>query len=519
MSRIALYFAGGLLALLAIALLAVNLYVQSQATQARIQQELSERLGTTLRIERMSVTPWWGLKLTGITMPQSDRTIAGDFLAAETFRLRIRSASLFSGHLVIKEVSLVRPKVVWAQNSDGKWRLPVLPVSSPSPIAAQETKPVAQARAPEAAGAADTKRARVPRRAEAAEPETASASPFTPEVRRVTLVDGNFHFLDGKGRLVAAFEGVGFRSSLRNSTELRGNASIDKISLRDRFFLEKLKSPVTYDPGGLEFSEITALAGGGDITGRFRMKQAEAQSPFEAMVAFRDVQADRVLTDAGGPAGMIQGRIEGRLDAKGKTADPNALAGKGELFLRDGQVKQYSLLVALGQILQLNELAQLHLDQAQVQYHIDPGIVTIDELLLASSNLRLSATGTIDFAGKVRLGAQLAISERIRGQLFSGLRESFVPASEAGYSAVAFDITGTVDRPKTNLMGKLVGPQLKDLNGLINGLLGGGKSDRPKKKRPAEEVVGPSPQATAQPEATTEPEPVDSPAPIAPPSP
>ncbi len=99
--RIALYLAGGLLALLAVALLAVNLYVQSQATQARIQQELSERLGTTLRIERISVTPWWGLKLTGITMPQSDGTVAGNFLEAETFRLRIALASLFSGHLVI----------------------------------------------------------------------------------------------------------------------------------------------------------------------------------------------------------------------------------------------------------------------------------------------------------------------------------------------------------------------------------------------------------------------------------
>jgi sulfite exporter TauE/SafE len=88
--RALLIIAGAMLAFIAVMLVAVNLYVQSQGTQARIQRELSERLGATLRIDRISVTPWWGLKLTGITMPQSDASVTGDFLKADTFRLRIR---------------------------------------------------------------------------------------------------------------------------------------------------------------------------------------------------------------------------------------------------------------------------------------------------------------------------------------------------------------------------------------------------------------------------------------------
>src|SRR3954468_6255848 len=106
------------------------MYVQSRGTQARIQQELSQRLGTTLRIRRISVTPWWGLKLTGITIPQSQTGVSPDFLTAKTFRLRIRFSSLFGGHLVIKEISLVNPEAVWAQNAEGKWRLPTM---SPTP--------------------------------------------------------------------------------------------------------------------------------------------------------------------------------------------------------------------------------------------------------------------------------------------------------------------------------------------------------------------------------------------------
>src|SRR3954465_7399528 len=140
MSRIILIGLGLIVGIALLILLGVNMYVQSRATQARIQQELSQRLGTTLRIQRISVTPWWGLKLTGITIPQTQPGVSSDFLTAKTFRLRIRFSSLFGGQLVIKDVSLINPEIVWAQNADGKWRFPSLPSPTPAPeIAVQQS--------------------------------------------------------------------------------------------------------------------------------------------------------------------------------------------------------------------------------------------------------------------------------------------------------------------------------------------------------------------------------------------
>ena len=174
------------------------------------------------------------------------------------------------------------------------------------------------------------------------------------------------------------------------------------------------------------------------------------------------------------------------LEAAGKTADPNVLTGHGQISLRDGEVQQYSLLVALGQILQIEELTQLHLEQAEVKYHLSPGLITVDQLVLRSPNIRLSATGTITFAGKLRLESELAINEKIRGQLFRAIRENFKPTSEPGYGGVAFQISGNVEHPKTNLMDKLVGGELKNIGGVLNSLFGGGKSDRGKKKKQLE---------------------------------
>jgi hypothetical protein len=106
-------------------------------------------------------------------------------------------------------------------------------------------------------------------------------------------------------------------------------------------------------------------------------------------------------------------------------------------------------------------------------------------LLFRSQNIRLSATGTVSFAGDLHLESQLAVSEKMRSQLFRAIRENFQPIDEPGYSGVRFQVSGTVGRPKTNLMDKLIGRDLKDLGSVINSLIGGGKSEKAKKKKAA----------------------------------
>src|ERR1700757_5446489 len=80
--RIALIALGVVIGLGAVLLIGVNLYVQSQGAQAKIQQELSRRLGTRLEIRSMSVTPWGGLQLSGIKIPQTSSTGPRHFLEA-----------------------------------------------------------------------------------------------------------------------------------------------------------------------------------------------------------------------------------------------------------------------------------------------------------------------------------------------------------------------------------------------------------------------------------------------------
>ena len=513
--RLALILIGGLSIFAAVLFLALNLYVQSQGTQARIQQELRQRFGAALKIGRISVTPWSGLKLSEITIAQGAGGSSANFLEAETFGLRVAFFSLFSRKLVIKEVTLISPSVVWPQNAQGKWRLPDLrgeqsPNRREPAVESEESAPEQSATvekpSPDAAVAAPT-RAPAPR----AERKTSGPPGLISEIHKVSLTDGSFRFLGRASEPVANFEGVNFRASISNASALHGNARVAKISLRDRFFLQQLRSPLRYNENGLDLSQISAHAGGGDLTGRFTMQPETEESPFRVEMKFRGVQADQIITEAGGPSGVLQGKLEGSLQTEGKTTDPDAFTGSGDVFLKDGQLRQYNLLVALGQLFQIEELTQLHLDQAEAKYHLATGVVTIDELVLRSQNIHLSATGTVSFRGKLHLNSRLAINEKVRAQLFKPIRANFQATEEPGYSAVDFEVTGTLERPKTNLLEKVVGRDLKDL---VNSFWGGGKGDKAKKKKDkgaqteSDESAPVSPPASASPPA---PSPANSP--------
>src|SRR5438045_4939568 len=145
--RLVVIALGALIALGVVLLLGVNLYVQSQGAQGKIQQELTRSLGVPLKIRSMSVTPWGGLELSGIVIPQTGPVGPKHFLEARTFRLRVRFLSLFSRRLVIKEVSLIEPNVVWPQDAEGKWRLPSSQAMQSSGVSPKQTASVSQSQA------------------------------------------------------------------------------------------------------------------------------------------------------------------------------------------------------------------------------------------------------------------------------------------------------------------------------------------------------------------------------------
>src|SRR5206468_13016603 len=77
------------------------------------------------------------------------------------------------------------------------------------------------------------------------------------EVHKVSVTNGSFRFLGRESESVASFEGVGFRAAVNNASSLKGNARVARVSVRDRFSLQQLRSPSRYDATGLDLSQIS----------------------------------------------------------------------------------------------------------------------------------------------------------------------------------------------------------------------------------------------------------------------
>ena len=90
---------------------------------------------------------------------------------------------------------------------------------------------------------------------------------------------------------------------------------------------------------------------------------------------------------------MVKGKLEGTFQASGKTGDPEALTGKAKSLCGKGGSNNTDCSCCWARYCRSRN-SELQLEQAQAKYHLTPGLITIDELVLRSPNIRLTASGT-----------------------------------------------------------------------------------------------------------------------------
>lgn len=437
----------GLVVIAVLLLLGINLYVQSPGTQARIQKELGKALKLPLVITNSSVTPWSDLRINGITVPSGD----GKFFEATSFSARYRLLPILRKRLVIYDMRMESPKVVWNQNADGKWVLPAL-AEAPKNVAKKKKEP-------------------------------SKDDDFEVTLDGFQISNGSVELIDNAHKRVALFSNVSMRYTTLTAERVEGHLTIGHANYADGLFLENLRSTFEYANGQLKLPALEARWGGGSVAGSLTLSQEKRDSPFAAQLKFDSVDAARVSTDAGWKPGQIAGLLQGTLEAHGNSREIKKAEGKGSLALSNGHFRHLELFQMIGQVLQLEELANLQLKNASAEFRIGQQKAHVDSFLLEAPDLRLSAEGAIRFDGKVALDARLAINESLSNKLPRFLRESFSDPDPSGLPAIAFKISGKTDHPKTDLAEKLVGKKLGDqFENLVSGLFGTKKKNDEEKE-------------------------------------
>jgi type II secretion system protein N len=434
-------------------MVAVNLYVQSPGTQARIQEEISRALRIPIDITNASVTPWGGLRIAGITVPGD----TGNFLEASSFSAKYRILPLLRGKLAISTMILDSPRIVWAQNDEGRWVLPALP---------------------------DTGEKKRNKAAGIPEPEKQKGDGFRVEVEAFEIRDGSIELRDKNGLPVAQGNDVRISYSLKKAEREEGTVSIGRMVWKEMLVFNNLHSPFSYTKGELILPDLQAGLGGGAVTGKLVIVPEKKDAPFNFGLQLANVDLAKVTADAGWPEGQASGTMNGNLELEGTSKKAERAKGKGDVVLMNGQFRQLEFFQTLGQVLQISELANLRLREGRANFRIADKKALIDNLVLDAPDIRLTANGEARFDGKLALDAELGLTARLAKQLPGFVRNNFGPEDADGGRAIAFKINGRTDRPRSDLLDHLVGRNIgSQFDDLVSNIFGVKKKKDDKKKK------------------------------------
>jgi uncharacterized protein involved in outer membrane biogenesis len=439
--------------LIAGAMVGLNLYVQSPGAIARIQGQLTDALGIPLQITSVSVG-WSGVRITGLRIPGEG---GGNFLEANSFSADYRLWPLLSKHLVIDRMVLDSPKVIWAQNAEGKWVLPVLPEK------AHKENPVLP---------------------NAPAPKTGQPRPYEVSLDKLEITNGSIQLLDANQAPIAVVSDVEMRYTLGTAGRVEGTFSAKKLVWENALTFEEVKSPMVFTKDVLSLPELQAKAAGGTVEAAVGIQTEAKDSPFTMKLNLANLDLARVAADGGWEANQASGTVGGKLELHGTLKRLDRTEGNGEITLTDGGFKQLELFQTIGVVLQIPELADLRVRSGEAKFRIKDEKTYLDELVLDSQNLQFSTHGTIRFDGKLGLDAKLSLSGSLVQQLPTFVRGNFNPPDEKGRQSIDFDISGKTDKPKTNLVDRIIGRRMNtQLDNLVDNIFGNHKADKGEKKK------------------------------------
>jgi hypothetical protein len=446
---------GGLFLLWAGAVLLANIYLQSGAVQERLRDAISRNAGMPAKIRQTYYTPWSGVTLSGIALLHTE-AVGNPFLEAKSLKASVVFSDLLKGRITVRHIALESPALEIRQVAAG---------ATPPPAAVPDDSPEALEGPLPAAELVQTELA--PR----ATPAPVEKDPAAPRivVEAFRVDHGRAVFFDSKGAKTLELEGVFVDAKPEGDQRFSGTYRIERgvvwNTLRPRAFAGRFE----WDQGRLSLPDLGADLAEGRLTAQLEW---QPDRTFAMAANLESVSLKTLATDAGLEAEGTRGQLFGRLVLGGTAGQPSSLVGSAEASLVEARMEPIELIRQLGELLRVNELRMLELKAAEAAFTIRDEKVLVDRLLLASENFMIDATGETAFTGALDLDARLHVNEKMRRDTRGLIGRNFQPSETEGYSHMPFSVSGSLARPKSDLLDKVVGLKIgQDVGGLLKNLL------------------------------------------------
>ena len=429
------------------AVVAFNVHLQSATMQQQLRQAAMDSVGLPLSVRSAIYTPWDGIRLRGLVMPDMEN--AGvNFLEASEFQILFRLMPLLRREFVVSDLRLKEAVLTWRQNANGQWRVPrqpeeavAVPAGTPVTIRPAAT-PEVKRPAVEIAGAVAPK-------------PLVHVRVDGMQVRRSRIL---FENRDGWPLLDA--DGITANADLSPEGNARGEARVPEAVLAGLIVARELASDFTLDEGQLRLAGISGEIAGGQLSGRGEVATRTDGSPYEW-----DLKLDGFrLSELRLPSSFGGTRLEGTLNAtfavQGRNAPQRQLRGKARVDLTGARMIPSEYLRGIGQALGVRELQNLEFKESYAELRLEDDFIHVAPLWLRADEFAVEMSGPVTRAGGLDLQARLILSPASAARIAAVTGRDFPDAGIAGmpgFRAVAFRVTGTLEKPQSDLAARVLG--------------------------------------------------------------
>ena len=439
-------FALGAVAALLLALpLACGVLLRTSSARDKIAEALSKALDMEVRFGGFSPGVWSATRLSNLKAS----TPSGLSMSAREVMLRIQPLYLLRGKILISELRVDGVRVVKMDSSSAA-----------------------------AAGVANAGE----NRADAGGSLGAKRGTLLRALRTVQVTDAALDWVAADGRTKWQFEGAELRFSADASGDSSGGGSFKarRSTWMEAVQLETIEGEMVLSEGKISLQEIRALCGGALVKGAAELRWSDG-CPFQLAFSTQGVDLEKMTGEL--PSLRLAGQAHASVRVEGAAEKAETWKGTAELDIREGRFKGVNLLQMIGQIFQIQEITNLKVREGRLRARIEDSKVHLDEVNLDAGDVVLSAPGYLDFKRNLSLNAQLALQQRLlNGRISQMFSSSFSPADDDGRRSIAFQVSGSLDKPATNLLEKVAG---EGLGGAVNQLLGGFlKPRKPENREP-----------------------------------
>lgn len=448
-----------------VVLVGINLYLQSKEVQSRIRIATARALGTPVEVKRTLFTPWSGLILSGLSMPDPIVPNA-NLMEAPSFSLRFELLPLLQKRFIISEISLESPALALRQNDEGKW------------VVREEPEKVPPAREP-----AGPREPGVERPGREAPPQ--NVPEFTVELEKFRVSEGEAAFYDRRGRRIGQLTGVNIEGTVDAQNVVIGTLRIHEMEFAGQLHPKRLRAEFESRDQKLSITEIKCALAGGSIRAEFFAvipKKRSGKPEFAFKGEIDDVSIPTLISEAHGDDAGTSGTVVGALRLEGNPTDEKSIVGGGEFALIDAKIRPVDFIRQVGTLFGIDELRMLDLQQATLNVEVNDARVWVNDLTLKTDNLILAGSGPVRFNGKMDIDGRLLINEKLEKRLAGVIAEkNFLPSEDANYKELTFHVKGRLNRPETDLLDRLTGLNIGKFGGFLGGLLQApGKSKKDK---------------------------------------